>query len=1714
MDVFSLRDHLVADYRHYVESFIDIRDERISAHIEQELTRGLLWPHPRLQINPSFASGGSIDTLVADRTLHPECSKIFKVGKDNDPSSSGELLTLHRHQEEAIRVAASGRSYVLTTGTGSGKSLAYIVPIVDHVLKAGPRDGRIKAIVVYPMNALANSQAHELEKFVNYGFPSGAAPLTFARYTGQEDEERREQIRNHPPDIVLTNYVMLEYILTRPEDRKLIQAAGDLAFLVLDELHTYRGRQGADVALLLRRVREATRARGLRFVGTSATLAGPGSWADQRRAVAGVSSRLFGMPVDEDAVIGETLEPATGPIDLEDAATIRSLRDRVERGGPPVRRAALADDVLAQWIERHLGMRPSEHEDRLVRCAPRPITGPGGADQALAAATGLPVARCLEALRATLLARDEEDQPLFAFRLHQFLSGGGTVAASLEPPDVREISTGGQRYVPGSDRARVLLPLCFCRECGQEYYTVRLRDGTVEPREVSERDGSGNGYLYVSDDAPWPIDDTASLLERVPADWLRPDGTGIKPARLGDLPQPIEVDAVGNVTDGGLAAVFVPAPFRFCLRCGVAYGMRQQADYGKLATLGGGGRSTSTSVLGLSTVRRLRLEGDLPVDQRKVLSFTDNRQDASLQAGHFNDFVEIGLLRSALHRAVADVGEEGIGYDELGRAVLDQLALPLAAYAANPTAKSGPLNETRRAMADVIVYRLFLDQQRLRLTSPNLEQVGLLRIGYPWLEDCAREWSSELPDWYEGPEPDVRVLGLLDELPAAERARIVRVLLDHLRRELAIKADQLDPLGQDAMRSRANQRLRPPWAIEQDRLEFSAVVLPRPRAADDPRSAAYLSPRGAYGAFLRRYLDGPLTLQDTAAVIAQLIGGLEGYGLLDRVAEGEPPAFQLPASAMRWLPGDGRVYHDVLRVPQASQEGRRPNPYFEELYRHVAQDAGGVTAAEHTAQVKPEEREKREQAFRDGELPVLFCSPTMELGVDIASLNVVNLRNVPPTPANYAQRSGRAGRNGQPALVYTFCSSWNNHDQWYFRRPERMVSGQVSPPRLDLANEDLVRAHVHAVWLAETRAKLGSALTELLDVDGDEPSLAIRSAKATQLDDPQARERARDRARGIIDLLGVEIRAADWFDAHWIDRAIDHAYQRLDRACDRWRDLYRSALASIAAQTKAMTDHTLSTPAKEAAKRRLLEAHSQLSLLQAGADGSQQSDFYSYRYLASEGFLPGYSFPRLPLSAYVPGRYVKGSDDYLSRPRFLAITEFGPRSFIYHEGARYIVDKVILPPAQADGTLPLGEAKLCDRCGFLHEGADADVCARCGAELPAALTKLLRLQNVSTSRRDRITSDEEERQRIGYEVRTSVRFNELHGQTARRSGTANDAAGVALARLDYGPAATVWRVNLGWARRAQPGRTGFALDIDSGRWERNDAVADDEPDPLAGAPRVHRVVPYVADRRNCLLVEPTAALDVGAMASLQAALKRGIQNTFQLEDHELAVEPLPSAASRRLILLYESAEGGAGVLRRLLDEPGALAAAAEEALKLCHFDPVTGGDLGRADHATERCEAACYDCLLSYGNQRDHGLLDRHSIIDVLRALAVGSVNAAPGSAPADQHLQDLLAATESGLERRFLMLLAEQGRRLPTHAGRLLAEARCRPDFLYANDYVAVFVDGPHHDDGDQRHDDADADARLRSLGWEVVRFHHAADWERLLDELPSVFGAGRALA
>lgn len=243
-------------------------------------------------------------------------------------------------------------------------------------------------------------------------------------------------------------------------------------------------------------------------------------------------------------------------------------------------------------------------------------------------------------------------------------------------------------------------------------------------------------------------------------------------------------------------------------------------------------------------------------------------------------------------------------------------------------------------------------------------------------------------------------------------------------------------------------------------------------------------------------------------------------------------------------------------------------------------------------------------------------------------------------------------------------------------------------------------------------------MTDVLEVEGDSPSLAVREQYAKLFADPRVAARATKTAERVVAGLLNELSNTLWFDDGWVDRAVGQAAAEFDKACRRWRELYRGAFEEQFQQNKVVNDPAASNPARTSATARRREAETQLRLLRNEDSGTAQTDFYPYRYFASEGFLPGYSFPRLPLAAFIPGaRHRLSSGDYLQRGRFLAVSEFGPGSLIYHEGARYQVDRVQLPPGDPSqpGSIDTSSMRRCTACGYLHDKAEiVDDCKHCG----------------------------------------------------------------------------------------------------------------------------------------------------------------------------------------------------------------------------------------------------------------------------------------------------------------------------------------------------------------------------------------------------------------
>ncbi|HEV2492306.1 MAG TPA: DEAD/DEAH box helicase [Terriglobia bacterium] len=1707
MDVFALRDKVVADYRGYIESFVRIRDERLAAFVDEVFERGDLWPEAILQLNPAYQPGPTLDELATQGALLPATAGFFR-------HQDGHPIRLYHHQREAIEIARRWEPYVVTTGTGSGKSLTYLIPIFDHILRNQPERRQVRAIIVYPMNALINSQYTALE---TYAKQNPGCPVRFEKYTGQQRDEARQRILDDPPHILLTNYVMLEYMLVRPAERHFTdRTSAHLEFLVLDELHTYRGRQGADVAMLIRRVRERAANPRMLHVGTSATVASEGDRAARKRAAAEVATKLFGVTVPPENVVDETLRRA---IQVSAPSTAEALRVAVESPLPAETPAALAHDGLAAWVEETFGV---ELEDGHLIRRSEPITFAKGVRE-LSTGCGLPEPICSEKLRALLALgnrlRTDAGEPLFAFRLHQFLAAGGTVYATLEPSAIRYRGLQGEYYAPQSDGEKLLYPLVFCRECGQEYYLVDRNErdqGRITPRlpfldDENEEAQVTPGYIALQEDGLW--DDSNS--DELPDFWFeyRKGNPRLKATYQAHVAARLSVRPDGSVAErgaeGSVQAWFQPQPFLLCLRCGAAYDRTERNDFRKLTRLSHTGRSTATTLVTSSAIVQLREDLQVPAEARKVLSFTDNRQDASLQAGHFNDFILVALVRAALYGAL---GERAVlDHANITQAVFQTLALDQKAYAKAPAAFGPGKRQNEEAMQRLLEYRLYEDLRRgWRVIQPNLEQCGLLTIEY----DGLREVCGEPAAWEQHP--------ILKQASPELRERVVGTFLDYLRREMAIDATVLEPEGHGELRRRVEQSLKDPWALDKDdRLRDSSIfVLGSGPESDRERSTAstsrivrYLRRRDTWG------LRQDLSPHEGTTLVEALVRALDGQYLTMVQTESGGRGFQLLVRSMQWKLGDGTppapdpVRMKWKRNARMEEVERTANQFFAALYRETANQLKGIEGLAHTGQIPAELRQDREERFRKGDLAALFCSPTMELGVDIRDLNVVHLRNIPPTPANYAQRSGRAGRGGQPALVVAFCSEGSPHDQYFYRRPDRMVAGAVAPARLDLGNEELVRAHVHSVWLAATGTSLHRGMAEVLDLSQPGFTLNAEIQHRATLSDTKLSE-VTEECRRILDAAGEDTRRAPWCTPQWLENTLRGAATAFDSGFNRWRELYGSAVQQRDEARRIVDNPATRGKDRREAEQREREAKNQIDLLLNRSEESDESDFYPYRYLASEGFVPGYSFPRLPVRALVPSG---DKTHIIQRPRFLALGEFGPRNVIYHEGRKYRMARCVLPPGGVEGRLVT--AKLCKMCGYFHEGANAaaDRCEHCGVQMDGAHSQyvptLFEMTAVRGNRVERITCDEEERVREGFFIETFYRFAPgSDGRVLQERAVTKAPDGREILALTHATQATLWRVNHRWRRSTQ---NGFTLDRKSGYWARRPGDDDRAPD-LETNDILSGVRPFVWDTRNLLLVKPTdqdvknARSGEDFLASLGYALQRAMQILFQVEEQEVAVERIGEGPEERL-LFWEAAEGGTGIWPRLFEDPRTLARVAVEALRLCHFDPGTG-----EDRAQGGCSRACYDCLLSYRNQPDHPLLDRHLIRDHLLLLSQSSTSRQTAGRSYDEQYAWLDERCDhiSGLEGDFLALLHRTRRRLPDRVQyRPEPDVFAEADFFYDRDGargVCVFCDGPDHDELSRQARDSAERAKLEDLGYRIVVIRHDVSIEDQVRRHVDVFGPG----
>ncbi len=1714
MDAFLTHKNIISDYRSYLKSFLSIADTKIQEQVRQSFEGDGFIPEPLIQFNPAYVEGLSLSDLAAE-----------SGGKINHelPQALGNYRLYH-HQVEALRMGIEGKGFIVTSGTGSGKSLTYLSTIFNDIFNAGAGKTKgVKAILVYPMNALINSQEEEIKKYAaNYG---PGFPVSFAKYTGQEKGEERERVEREEPDIILTNYMMLELIMTRASEAWLRGSLKkSLKYLVFDELHTYKGRQGADVSMLIRRIHNHCD-QSLVCIGTSATMASQGTPDEKRQSVAKVATKIFGKIYSVEQIIDEKLRTCTTGSRPNAIELHKAVMDGIDRNADE---DVFIQHPLSNWLELTIAL--SDNSGKLERGTPMSIRAIAEAlkkateiDIPLAQATITDVLQWAEQLNER---NRQQRKSYLPFRFHQFIAQTSTVAVTLEPRSQRKITIQSGRYVKDEEGEKLLYPLLFSRYSGIDFICVEkdIKNQMLLPRNpeapvivYTQKELTGNqlnehnlrfGYLILDEGEEFWND---NLLDLAPESWLNTANTAFLPYYEWHVPRQVYFNSAGQYSHQPiypLKGYYLPVKLRVDPSAGIFYEDSKTNENTKLMSLGHEGRSTATTIMSYSIIKSL-LEQQEKIQDQKLLSFTDNRQDAALQAGHFNDFIATVRLRAGLYQAVRK-NLEGLDINNIAERVLDELKLKEEDYA-NPNLISKdpdfPELENEKAIRTYILIRIFQDLKKgWRYTLPNLEQTALLQIQYHRLDKL-----SKMDEKFQR-------LYLLDQANPEKRIYILTQLLNYFRTNFSIYHRQLiDEITEveNLLRNRLDESKL--WALDHnEKIDRPTFMVSAKPGRSTQRGIYFVSmgARSGIGKFFKREFREagiPWLNQDQfREYIEQICDILVNTTFLIRKENlrgerGTVNGYLLRSDCLRWNPGDGTtVPTDHTRMNIYRSLNLSPNSFFQELYQTDFQKFGReLMGREHTGQLSAQDRINRETDFKTGKLASLYCSPTMELGIDIANLNIVHMRNVPPNPANYAQRSGRAGRSGQTAVVITYCSAWSSHDQNYFKNSGKMVAGSVVPPRIDLANEELLSSHFNAYILMELALKeMRTSVSDLLDISNDQ-LVTVKATIVASIEHSVQTQKENwiSEFKKILNTIEPDLNKVWWYTHAWLEQRINSFKERFIKAFERWIYLYKVARKMISEARAILDDITIKQDSDlyNDAKRRHAAGLKQQELLSTNRDIGSESEFYVFRYLAAEGFLPGYNFTRLPVRSFVGYKYA-GQGEYVSRAKGIAIREFAPQNILYHNGSKYEVNRMnLLNPEELQRKIKIshntGYAFLDDEAGWANNDPITHAELR-GGNMEYKCN-LIELSETEARPRERISCIEEERSSKGYTIEEY--FHYASGIEYCKQAIVKKAE-VKLLKLIYGQSTDLISLNRQTKRAA---REGFALDTRNGKWLTQKELENPE---TAAAKR--DVLLFVKETADTLYLQPLANLQLKPeqIVSLSYALKRAIELQYQVESSEIGISIMGNRDAPNL-LIYEAAQGSLGILSQLVTEPIQLMELFTTAYKAMHFDPETRTETAYG----QTLPRASYEDLLSYYNQRHHDVVDRYSIKEALEYLMDCEVSQLNEGNDYEQQYQALLKAYDksSHSELPLLKFLYKNKLALPHKAQVKMEDFYISVDFVYntVNGPVLIFCDGSIHDQSDVQGQDTHKRNLLRDAGYDVLVWHYQTPVEEFINTRKDIF-------
>ncbi len=1600
-------------------------------------------------------------------------------------------FTPYEHQAAAFeRLATTGvrrpQPTIVTTGTGSGKTECFLYPILDHCARQRDLGARgIKALLLYPMNALASDQAGRLASLI--ASEARLSGITAGLFIGDEGRsssmtgttiiDQKHLLRTAPPDILLTNYKMLDFLLLRREDRDL-WAENDpdtLRFVVLDEFHTYDGAQGTDVAMLLRRLGRtlgmATADRPLGAavpVGTSATLGSGGAARDELRAFA---TKVFGAPFDEDSVIGETrqtVDEACRPVDFflpipdahavaeagEDLDAVAAAFCTREDDGkrPPTDLDALADPValgevllshpLTRAVLSAVGERPRSWADTVAEVVTRaPVWGRTAMADPDTVATAL--ARFVWLLsHARRPQRPDGVYPplltvevqLWVREVSRLLRGVSSAPSFRWRDSAAAADDDTGPLVAGAE-----LPAVYCRRCGMSGWmavqselgdSLLVAPGTIYSAAL-EGKGTIRTLLRASGDDP-------------AARWYLPSGR-----RFVD---PGDPDAVAVFVTPGEEA----AKSNQCPAC-------DERDAVRFLGL---------QVASLASVSINTLFGSPHVEseERKLLAFTDSVQDASHRAAFFSGRTHRLNLRTLMAAEVASVGPLSLA--DLGDALL--------AGALTPATRFGLVPPDLLRHAEV--RTVWSDKPSAKGLALLASRIGFevdLEFGLRARVGRTLELSGATVAAVELADP-----GVVAELVAEDLANLtaaggrgaehpervgwyVRGLLERLRLRGGIVHPLLEPyLNEDG-------RLwfvwggrpdgLPPFTPGQGRpLAFTAA----PKGDFDSLSALSTTPSWLVDWAVRCLGVEPtlarelnlrtfrLLAKTTDTVVELTSRSSARVFALDRrrirvsdlVSAEEPGGVRCVLCGARhpvaheqvdWWVGSPCLRYRCAGVFEA--ERPRPSNYYRRLYRSGV--TRRVVAVEHTGLLKRRDREDVERAFKDGTAPnapnVIAATPTLEMGIDIGDLSAVMLTSVPPGPANYVQRVGRAGRKTGNALVTAFVRT-DRHGLYYLSDPEAMIAGEVRPPNCYLDAFDTLKRQFFAYLLdrvADLKIEappLPREIGMLLNDGLDAGTLLRRVVDAASLDTVHV--------EAFLALFGdalapVTVEALRSFAAGELETTVKAAVERWKEQRDELGRRRRRINDAIERVEKK--PHLSGDDEQELAG---LRGQRQVVINQLREHRSE----YTLSALERLGLLPNYTLvdDTATLAATLwskspSGAYQTELFEYRRAAR-LAVREFAPGNSFYAGGHRHVVDALEIGPAEE----PHYEAwRLCPDCGYgAVEAAHTTLtdCPRCHGRAIAdtgARHMMLRLQTALASSAEeaaRVYDEDDERKREAYDVITVVDVDPAEVVEAWQLPDAGFGAelvtGARLRTINLGfgdrsgekvPIAgqerhvTRYHVcrHCGAVRDVRDDRNGSRPErLHQGWCKARSGSTSKQWDPIL-------LYHELATEAVRILVPVSMFQHDERLASFKGALLLGLRRDFGGDPDHLEIErsdePNRSGQGRRrFLVLYDRVPGGTGYLARLA-RPDSVKRILEAARD----------HIARCPCRTEG-RPACHRCLLGVVDRHEYDLARRDLALEILdQLLDPETWQPEPVATVASI---DIGKVEESELERRFKVALQD----------------------------------------------------------------------------------------